>query len=406
MAATNTTSPDTSRFTPEQLQQNGITLAQGLLLHEKYRTWKWFTKSLLKEFLQNPVKYVRSYLSGKDKAGNNNNEHDKEAREIARYALAEIKRFQGILQTHHAMNQAGAVLNTVRAMHLAIFVIGNILLVGTLAFVVMLALSGPQTTEPYVKTITLKNEDKDLSVPASLKNKVTYDGTKTLTITVALNKVEQKLLLDKVTDEDNKKIVNKELQKHNPSFVGTISTFKDGDGLYAVLGTTGGLGVVINILYFVWVGPAVRIRKALSDTAQLEMAYKTYNIVVNNIEKLGDELGLTTYAKFEGTPPSPESLGSLNSKIDYNLNEKLLSFKGVMSTEERDTLNALSEEKPYKNAIEELYLKSQLNKGKMAYLGDFTKEMVTLIQDTAEPQELKPEDWVSYLEKLKALKDS
>ncbi len=74
-----------------------------------------------------------------------------------------------------------------------------------------------------------------------------------------------------------------------------------------------------------------------------------------------------------------------------------------MSTEERDTLNALSEKKPYKNAIEELYLKSQLNRGKMAYLGDFTREMVTLIEEKAEPKELKPEDWVSYLQKLKEL---
>jgi hypothetical protein len=323
MAATNTTSSSTSRFTPEQLQQNGIALAHHLLLHEKYR--RWLRKSLLKEFLQNPVEYVKSYLSGKDKAGNNNNEHDKEAREIAGYALAEIKRFQGILQTHQAMNQAGAVLNTVRAMHLATFIIGNILLLGVVVFI--LCVLGYQRSEG-IETI------QNLGIP---------------------------------------------------------------------LASAGGVGVILNILYFVWVGPAVRIRKALSDTAQLEMSYKTYTTVVNNIEKLGDELGLTTYAKLANKPPSFDSLGPAKNKIDYDITKKLLSFKGVMSTKERDTLNALSEKKPYKNAIEELYLKSQLNRGKMAYLGDFTREMVTLIEEKAEPKELKPEDWVSYLQKLKEL---
>ncbi len=374
--------------TPEQLQQKGITLAQGLLLHEKYRTWKWFTKSLLKEFLQNPFSFVKSSLYGKVEDATK----DEEAREIAGYALAEIKRFQGILQTHHAMNQAGAVLNTVRAMHLAIFVIGNILLVGTLAFVVMLALYGSQRTAPY-SIPPLPKLEEGLSVPELLKNKVTYnEDTKILTINYIFDKEEQKELLGMFNEAENKKAVEDALQKHNPSFVGAISTFKDGNWLYAVLGSTGGLGVVINILYFVWVGPAVRIRKALSDTAQLEMAYKTYNIVVNNVEKLGDELGLTTYAKLANKPPSFDSLGPAKNKIDYNITKKFLSFKGVMSTEERDTLNALSEKKPYKNAIEELYLKSQLSKGKMAYLGDFTREMVTLIQETAEPKELKPED--------------
>jgi hypothetical protein len=375
--------------TPEQLQQKGITLAQGLLLHEKYRTWKWFTKSLLREFLNDSFSCVKSSLYGKVKDGTK----DEEAREIARYALAEIKRFQGILQTHHAMNQAGAVLNTVRAMHLAIFVIGNILLVGTLVFVVMLTLYGSQRTGPY-SIPPLPKPEEGLSVPELLKDKVTYnEDTKILTINYIFDKEEQKELLGMLKDGDNKEAVKKFLQKHNTPFaVGAISTFKDGNWLYAVLGSTGGLGVVINILYFVWVGPAVRIRKALSDTAQLEMAYKTYNIVVNNIEKLGDELGLTTYAKLANKPPSFDSLGPAKNKIDYNITKKLLSFKGVMSTEERDTLNALLEKKPYKKAIEELYLKSQLSKGKMAYLGDFTREMVTLIQDTAEPKELKSED--------------
>ncbi len=303
----------------EELQLRGKALARGLLLLEKYGRRR--KKGLLRKFLEGPVRFIidNNYCEADD------NEY---ARQLAVYGVEELQRLQGIVHTHQAMSKAGSTLNTVRWMHLATFVIGNILLLGTLTIVLLIGVGA--------------------------------------------------------IDKSNLPL-------------------GDGNELYAALGGVGGVGVVINILYFVWVGPAVRIRRALSDTAQLEMAYKTYTMVVNNIERIGDELGVPTYAKLEKEPPSFDALGAFKEKIVYDSEKKLLSFEGIMSAGERDTLIKLSDDESYKKAIEELYLKSQLSKGKIAYLADFTKEMVKLIEERAEPKDVTPKDVATMLKEWKGL---
>lgn len=87
----------------EELQLRERALASGLLLLEKHG--KGHKGRLLKEFLQDPVKFIleNNYCDL---------DYNEYARQLAVYVVEELQCFQGIMHTHKAMNQAGSVLNT------------------------------------------------------------------------------------------------------------------------------------------------------------------------------------------------------------------------------------------------------------------------------------------------------
>jgi len=118
----------------------------------------------------------------------------------------------------------------------------------------------------------------------------------------------------------------------------------------------------------------------LNEIEDIAQRIKILATALKNREKAKEEHKKLVFtqksiAKLEYLPPEVKFPNALREKIKYNKYKKYLSFQGFMSNEDKEKLLNLSPNQKYKNAINELFEKSQ------KYYDGYINEMKSLAKD-------------------------